>query len=248
VVRPHGAVVALGAVVVGLAILATGCGGESTNGVAQIGSTNSRASATSSGNASKPEDQPGDRVAYSACMRTHGVPNFPDPDSNGRIVISSGVGPNGQRTGIDNTTPQFKAAQSACQKLLPNGGRPTAAQQAQNQQAMLAFARCMRSHGVPNFPDPKADGELTMGSRSGVDPDTPQFKAAQGACRKVAPGSPVAAPPRRHQDGEDDTDASVSPDQEISKNDRFATRRNRDGTGVQEEVIESFRPVARSSP
>src|SRR5262249_20432354 len=126
--------------------------------------------------------------------RKHGVPNFPDPDSKGRIQITSGVSANGQKTGVNVNSPQFERARKACDKLLPNGGRPTAAQQAQQQQQMLKFARCMRSHGVPRFPDPKAGGALVLGTKAGVDPNTPQFQAAQKTCQKLVPGSPIASP------------------------------------------------------
>src|SRR5512133_1474548 len=113
--RPRVAVVALGAVVVGLAVLAAGCGGGSSNGVAQVGSTNSSASGKSSGNASKS----GNPTAFAACMRKHGVPNFPDPDSQGRFKITSGVDKSGQKTGVDTNSPQFKAAAQACRSLQP---------------------------------------------------------------------------------------------------------------------------------
>jgi hypothetical protein len=128
-------------------------------------------------------------------MRRHGVPNFPDPDSNGRILITGGVDANGQKTGVDTNSPQARKAARACQKLQPNGGRPTAAQQAREQQAMLKYAQCMRSHGVPKFPDPKAGGALVIGTKAGVDPNTPQFRAAEEACRKVVSDGPIAPPP-----------------------------------------------------
>jgi hypothetical protein len=60
---------------------------------------------------------------------------------------------------------------------------------------MLKYARCMRSHGVSKFPDPKPGGALVIGSKVGVDPNTPQFKAAQQACQKLVPGSPIAHAP-----------------------------------------------------
>jgi hypothetical protein len=180
--------------VVGLSLLAAACGGGGSTGakVAQVGTTSSTKGSGSSGGSGS-----GSPTKYSACMRSHGVGNFPDPDSQGHIKITSGVGPGGQKTGVDVDAPQFKRAQRACQKLQPNGGRPTAAQQAQEQQQMLKYAQCMRSHGVPKFPDPKAGGAPTsFGTKSGVDPNTPQFKAAQQTCQKVVPGSPiVAAPP-----------------------------------------------------
>jgi hypothetical protein len=179
------------AAVVALSLLAAACGGGSSGAkVAQIGTTNSAKDSRSSRDSGN-----GDARAYSACMRSHGVSNFPDPDSNGRIRITGGVDGSGQRIGVDMNTPQAKRAARACQKLQPNGGRPTAAQKAQMQQAMLKYARCMRSHGVTKFPDPQADGALVIGRNAGVDPNTRQFKAAQEACQKLVPGSPIARAP-----------------------------------------------------
>jgi hypothetical protein len=177
--------------VVGLSFLAAACGGGSSNArVAQIGTTGSAKNSGASGSSGS-----GDPTAYSACMRSHGVGNFPDPDSQGHIKITSGVGPGGQKTGVDVNAPQFKSAQRACQKLQPGGGRPSAARQAQEQQQMLKYAQCMRSHGVPKFPDPKAGGAFSLGTKAGVDPNTPQFKAAQQTCQKLVPGSPIVAAP-----------------------------------------------------
>jgi hypothetical protein len=171
--------------VVAVSLLASACGGSSDGAkVAQV-DTNTTASDSDSSNASGSDDP----VAYSACMRRNGVGNFPDPDSQGRIKINS----SGEKTGVDVDSPQFKAAQKACQKLLPNGGRPIAAKQAEEQQAMLKYAQCMRAHGVPKFPDPKPGGVFVPGTKGGVDPDTldtPAFQAAQNACQKLAPGDP----------------------------------------------------------
>jgi hypothetical protein len=128
-------------------------------------------------------------------MRSHGVPNFPDPDSKGRIKITSGVSAGGKKTGVDVRSPQFDRARKACDKLLPNGGRPTAAEQQQEQQQLLKFAQCMRAHGVPKFPDPKPGGAVVLGTKAGVDPNTPQFQAAQKTCQKLVPGGPIAAAP-----------------------------------------------------
>jgi hypothetical protein len=176
--------------VLGLSLLAAACGGGSSGAkVAQVGTTGStRSSGASNGSGS------GNPTKFSACMRSHGVSNFPDPDSKGRIKITSGVSANGQKTGVDVHSPQFARARKACDNLLPNGGRPTAAEQAKEQQAVLKFAQCMRSHGVPKFPDPKAGGAMTLGTKAGVDPNTPQFQAAQKTCQKLVPDSPIASP------------------------------------------------------
>jgi hypothetical protein len=57
-------------------------------------------------------------LAFSACMRSHGEPNFPDPQfgTGGRVSIKISVNAG---TGLDPQSPQFQAAQTACQKDLP---------------------------------------------------------------------------------------------------------------------------------
>jgi hypothetical protein len=102
-------------------------------------------------------------VAYSQCVRSHGVPEFPDPGSSGQLPKGDA-----QQFGVSST--QYQAAQTACQHLLPTGGSMHQGddQCLQNsdcppalvQQMLTAdrkLARCMRSHGVPNFPDPSTD-------------------------------------------------------------------------------------------
>jgi hypothetical protein len=86
-------------------------------------------------------------VNYSECMRSHGVPNFPDPDSSGNFSLSG--------TGIIVGLPSFHAAENACSKLLP-GGNPAAsnANTAATKRQFLAAAECMRAHGISGFPDP----------------------------------------------------------------------------------------------
>ena len=54
-------------------------------------------------------------VAYSTCMRSHGVPNFPDPDSNGQVPKADP-----QLLGVSNS--QLQAAQRTCQHLYPTSG------------------------------------------------------------------------------------------------------------------------------
>jgi hypothetical protein len=94
-------------------------------------------------------------------MRSHGVPAFPDPDSNGQLSKGGA-----QQFGVSSS--QFQAAQQACQDLLPGTGGSFMQQfqqcvqggvcpQALVQQALTlqrSFAQCMRTHGVPNWPDP----------------------------------------------------------------------------------------------
>jgi hypothetical protein len=82
-------------------------------------------------------------LVYVQCLRSHGVPNFPDPTPGGRL-------PN-VPSNINTAAPAFRSAQNACARLMPGGsGRVTASASG----ALLAVARCMRKHGLPNFSDP----------------------------------------------------------------------------------------------
>ncbi len=127
---------------------------------------------------------------FAACMRQNGEPSFPDPNAQGQISAN-----------VDPSSAQFQQAQQACRKLLPNGGTPSPAEQAQARRHALAFSACMRSHGVPNFPDPQfgSGGSVTMkiGRGSGLDPSLPQFQAAQKACQKNLPARAPVRPPAR---------------------------------------------------
>jgi hypothetical protein len=118
-----------------------------------------------------------DGAKYSACMRKHGVTNFPDPNGQGLITIHSGEG-------IDPGSPAFRSARTVCDKLLPNGGQPTPTQIAQQQQKLLAFSACMRAHGVKDFPDPSNGGlQIHVSPGSDLDPNNPTFRKAQQACK-----------------------------------------------------------------
>ena len=87
------------------------------------------------------------RLVYSACMRSHGVPNFPDPGPGGGFGISS-------RSGIDPASPSFKSAQESCRKLLRGGGPVSGHPSAQAEAQMLHVSECMRRHSISDFPDP----------------------------------------------------------------------------------------------
>jgi hypothetical protein len=105
-------------------------------------------------------------------MRAHGVPNFPDPGPNGFDL-----------SGIDTQTPAFQSAHHACTPLQPAGSADGPPASDSERLAAINNAKCMRSHGVPNFPDPKflASGGNTV-SLDGLNPQSPAFKHAQAAC------------------------------------------------------------------
>jgi hypothetical protein len=206
--RARRGLLALAAVGMGaLGLVAAGCGSSPSSQVAQLGTTSTPTTTDSapSGGGGGPSagvapgrksgsgsgsgfsigiDAGANGARFSACMRSHGVSNFPDPNGKGEIHLDSS-------TGVNPQSAQFQAAQKACRKLLPNGGAPTPQQQAQAQQRALKFSQCMRSHGVPKFPDPQiGNGRIgiRIGPGSGIDPNSAQFKSAQQACQKLLGG------------------------------------------------------------
>jgi hypothetical protein len=140
------------------------------------------------GSSSKPRGAAasgGPLLTYARCMRSHGVPNFPDPGSNGPGLVI----PND----INTESPAFKTAQQACGKLAQGGSVPGSSSESRKLE-FLALARCMRKHGVPNFADPTSSppppGSGNVIGASGVylavgtahDQQSPAFKRAAAAC------------------------------------------------------------------
>ncbi len=166
----------------GLALFAAACGGSTGNHVAQLSSTATPASNASPGTIVAPaESLTPDSVAYSACMRAHGISDFPDPGSSGQIDVKT--------TGIDLNTFQFQSANSACEDLLPNSGRrgPSPAEVQQVAAQALQFSQCVRAHDVTNFPDPDGSGRIPDPAAFGIDQGSPQFQAANEACKDYRP-------------------------------------------------------------
>ncbi len=153
---------------IAIGLLISGCGG---------GSTSSGAPNPAVANIGRQS------LAFAACMRSRGVSGYPDPQ-----VTSSG---NGVQVRISPGTanpdsPAFRAADRACHHLMP-GLVSTSASGGQNQQQDLKFANCMRSHGVPDFPDADRDGAFTLPST--MNQQAPQFKRATTACSALEPSS-----------------------------------------------------------
>jgi hypothetical protein len=158
-----------------IAVLLLGCAVLAACGSAgQPSGTGTGAAASSAGG--KTRD-----VAFSQCMRAHGVTGFPDPTSNGLQIPAS----------INARSPAFQAAQQACKRYLPGGGAPPATKPSERA-AALAFARCMRTHGVPDFPDPAFTPTrapsifvvhgMVFDFGSSLDPKAPAFQHASRAC------------------------------------------------------------------
>jgi hypothetical protein len=140
----------------------------------------------SSRSAAKPS-QTARLIEFSACIRAHGLPNFPDPQSEaaGGGYPSGSLNPyiDMSATGPNDFTPQFQAAEKHCTSLgLSSGFIVTQAQIQQIVKRELAMVTCMRKHGVPNMPDPTAEGAMNIPYGSGIDVNSSQFKAASKLC------------------------------------------------------------------
>jgi hypothetical protein len=155
--------------------------------LAGCGSQGPPASASQS-QASASNDAP---FRYARCIRSHGVPSFPDPQ------VTSSPGSTSVRQMVPASvadTPKFKSAQKACSGLSPGPGA-RGGQQGPAASVLLAFARCLRGHGLSGFPDPGRDGRITqqMISAAGVNLRGPAFLSAARACIGVTHGAITAA-------------------------------------------------------
>jgi hypothetical protein len=173
--RPTVPVLAL----VGLVMVATACSSTPKSPrVAGEGSARSANAASQGGPQSSAALA--EMMSYSKCMRNHGILDFPNPTPNpggpGGSFSQSG---NGENDDLDHSNPRYQAANKACQQLLPDAGQipaPSAKLLAEE----LHMAACMRSHGVPNFPDPdSADGTFDLGN---LDRSSSHYQAAFTSC------------------------------------------------------------------
>lgn len=163
--RPWRAVIPAAAA--GIVLLAAACGGGSSPPVAAGSSHLQKA------------------LAYARCMRSHGAPNWPDPNNQGQFF----------KTAADGA--KFRApasAYQACVQLLPDHGQITPAVQHQVTLLALKFAGCMRSHGIPDFPDPTGSGFEFL-PPAGFNPHSPHVQAAQQACRHYMNAAGKLLPP-----------------------------------------------------
>jgi hypothetical protein len=193
----------LAVLLVAVALLAAACGGGRNSrspGVASIGSADA-GSSSSSGSAAA------SGVDYARCMRSHGVPDFPDPNANGKPLQVDA-----QQLGVSDSL--YLAAETACQYLLPTSG---SLQQLTHQCLLFGdcpqslvrqlltverkYAQCLRSHGVPNWPDPtispKGGRPVFDLSGAGIDPqstDSSQFRSKDLECRRLVGGSVPSLP------------------------------------------------------
>jgi hypothetical protein len=128
-------------------------------------------------------------LKYARCMREHGV-DMPDPSASGgpqRFKVGPG-------TGISRR--EYEEAEKACRKYMEDVKPAELSTQEQQEfkEAALAHARCMREHGVENFPDPtfgeNGEAQIRLRKGMGLDPDDPAFKKAEQACADTMPAGP----------------------------------------------------------
>ncbi len=176
-----GTVLTAGALSVCLGLGACG-GGASSLGVA-AGSTTTTPASHPAGVST----QGGGLVAYASCMRSHGVPNFPDPAGSGGIPKRAVI-----RAFQQVSNSQAETAGNDCAHLLPAGGslsgQTVQPVTANDQHDYLRAAACMRSHGIINFPDPTfSAGAVNLHIPSTIDTNSAQFNQARQICEKMIP-------------------------------------------------------------
>ncbi|MGO9791490.1 MAG: hypothetical protein ACLP8S_18915 [Solirubrobacteraceae bacterium] len=156
--------------VLGFALIAAGCGGSNGSGNAGSGSTTAKF------------------LAYSRCMRSHGVSDFPDPSTppGGGVAFSIDAGPGSD---LNPSNPTYKSANQACQALLPAGAQPSTPPSPKIA-ADVRWARCMRSHSVPSFPDPNSQGAFDSAK---FDNGSPAFQTASKVCKSLQPAGSMSA-------------------------------------------------------
>ncbi len=176
----------IAAVILVLAIPAVaGCGSQTPQSTGTRSSASGSGSSASSASTSAP-------FQYAQCIRSHGVPSFPDPQ------VSTDAGSTSVRQMVPASvasSPKFKAAQQACRGLQPGPGTGGGHQGGPGGAVLLAFVRCLRSHGLSGFPDPDRHGQISpqMISAAGINLRGPAFLTAARACTGVTHGAITAA-------------------------------------------------------
>lgn len=183
-IAPLRSLLAVGAVA-WLGVVAAACGGASSPGIPTVPPTATTPVATAAdANSAVPAPSPGasdlDKLdAYAACMRSHGIADFPDPVPNpggpgGSFDVNAAPG-----SDLNKDSPAFQTANQACESLLPSAWR-TPAQEAQKAAEGIQLAACLRNHGFPNFPDPNSQGAFNL---EGFQKLAPGFGTALKTCQ-----------------------------------------------------------------
>jgi hypothetical protein len=136
-------------------------------------------------------------LALAQCMRSHGMPTFPDPNpSGGYNLTSNGSIEGAGGSSIDINSSQAQAAYGDCRHLL--SGAPSISQLEQDVQQgqqrlekalpeLLKWQQCVRNHGVPNFNLGLGAQSPPPGNSGAINANSPQFRAALTACQHLLP-------------------------------------------------------------
>jgi hypothetical protein len=168
--------IATGLLIAALAVAMTGCGAGNDTAPAA------------------PSSSAGSDIAvigreYSKCVRDHGVPNYPDMvDLGGRLGLPDGPGAEEAARALK----QNKAVQDACKPILdrlPASAQKAAAPTQEEMRKLLQYAECMRANGVPEWPDPTADGEFPI-KGTGLEREikSPRLTQASETCEHLEAG------------------------------------------------------------
>jgi hypothetical protein len=159
--RATARVAALVAALAAPALLTAACGGGSS----------------SAGSSGAGQGRLAQALAFAHCMRAHGAPDYPDPNSSGVFMVNP------------STSSRYDAplsTRTACAHLLPRKGQPQSpALTEQQQRESLVLVACMHRHGFPNFPDDWSQwrsGNIGMLISAGIDPKSPRLNAAFTKC------------------------------------------------------------------
>ncbi len=151
-----GLMIGMAGVLTGALLMLAGCGGPGPG-----------SPATASHTQSAQQRARAVWLQFARCARSHGAPDFPDPqlDSQGRASFADDA-----HVKQEMGTSQVR---EACGPIL---GRLPA--------QLVAYARCIRRHGVPGFPDPRPDGTFAL---TPTQKGSPQLNNAVQACRQYSP-------------------------------------------------------------
>src|SRR5215469_6371328 len=178
--RARGAVIGATAILLAAALLAAACSSSAAGPqVASLGGHHGGATGPQRLTSAQ-SDQ--DMLNYARCMRAHGV-NMADPvhiPGHAGLSLVTSASP-----------PPSRAATAACQHFLqPIIQEKNAAMTPARLAALASYARCMRSHDIAML-DPTSTGQVNLGTVPGISSDfgrnSPQFRAADTACRHLLP-------------------------------------------------------------
>jgi hypothetical protein len=174
----------------GLAAVLAACSGADTGpAVATLEDPGASASPVAS---TAPTDPQEAFLAFAQCMRDNGI-DMPDPEivddvGGGNVGMAFKVG--GDAGSVDKE--EFRAADGACKHYLANviSDTTTGGISPEDEDKLLAFTHCIREHGI-DMPDPQTSGVIVdeeQGTGPKLDPNDPDFEAAQEACAGLLPG------------------------------------------------------------